>query len=122
MVQRIFNSVADCLMQLAKKFGLTYNEVNVILYYLLIPLSWCVMLDCRFHRPYCTIGFMVLWSVIPFAKHRHFREWCDTVFYASVNFLNWFNRFGGNYVLNYVIICVLVPLLIYVGLTLLLIL
>lgn len=50
-----------------------------------------------------------------------FRKWSDWAFMRSVDFLNFFNRWGGNYVLNSVIICVIVPMLIYVGLFLLLI-
>ena len=41
----IFAVVAGFEHVIAKVTGLTYNEVNIIVYYLLIPLSWMVMID-----------------------------------------------------------------------------
>ena len=41
----IFGFVAGIEHVIAKLTGLTYNQVNIIVYYLLIPLSWTVMLD-----------------------------------------------------------------------------
>ena len=41
----IFAVVAGIENVIAKLIGLTYNEVNIIVYYLLIPLSWVVMID-----------------------------------------------------------------------------
>ena len=93
--------------------GLTYNEVNILVYYLLIPLSWTVMVDCLIRKPYATAGLLAIWAGIFIATRHNFREWCDWAFKDSVDFLNWFNCLGGNYVLNSVIICVVVPLIVY---------
>ena len=41
----IFAIVAGAEHVIAKVTGLTYNEVNIIVYYLFIPLSWAVMID-----------------------------------------------------------------------------
>lgn len=41
----IFAVVAGVEHVIAKLTGSTYNEVNIIVYYLLIPLSWTVMID-----------------------------------------------------------------------------
>ena len=45
IVMPIFAVVAGIEHIIAKLTGLTYNEVNIIVYYLLIPLSWMVMID-----------------------------------------------------------------------------
>ena len=44
----IFAVVAGMEHVIAKLTGATYNEVNIIVYYLLIPLSWaaCYSMDC----------------------------------------------------------------------------
>ena len=76
----IFAVVAGVEHIIAKLTGSTYNEVNIIVYYLLIPLSWTVMID------YLT------------------------------KFLLWFKRIGWNYVVSSVIICVIIPILVYVEL------
>lgn len=113
VVQGIFSAVAQSLLWICEKIGLTYNEVNILLYYLIIPLSWTIMFDCWIKKPYSTAALSFTWLGIFIATRHTFREWCDWVFQDSVDFLNWFNRWGGNYVLNSVIICVLVPLVIY---------
>ena len=120
IIQKIFKIVADSLIWIGCKTGLTYNEVNILLYYLIIPLSWTTMFDCWVKKPYTTAALAFTWLGIFIATRNNFREWCDWAFQASVDFLNWFNRWGGNYVLNSVIICVAIPLIIYVGLFILL--
>lgn len=52
--------------------------------------------------------------MIGILKRNSFRQWCDNLFMLSVKFLNWFNRFGGNYVLNSVVICVFIPIAVYI--------
>ena len=121
MVKKIFKIVAINLLKIAQQLNMTYNEFNIIVYYLLIPLSWTIMLDCWMGLPITTAMLLLIWVGILIASHGAFREWCDKAFFSSVDFLNYFNRWGGNYVLNSVIICVLIPILIYVGLILLLI-
>ena len=120
IIQKIFKIVADSLIWVGCKTGLTYNEVNILLYYLIIPLSWTTMFDCWVKKPYTTAALALTWLGIFIATRHNFREWCDWAFQDSVDFLNWFNRWGGNYVLNSVIICVAIPLIIYVGLFILL--
>ena len=113
MVNFIFSSVASSLLQISKAVELTYKEVNILIYYLVIPLSWTIMVDCRLKTFYATASLLFIWIGILIATRHIFREWCDWAFKDSVDFLNWFNRWGGNYVLNSVIICVLVPLVVY---------
>lgn len=113
-VQRIFDVTARILLWVADKIGLTYNEVNILVYYLLIPLSWTVMFDCWLKRPYTTGALSFVWIGIFIATRHTFREWCDWAYHDSIDFLNWFNRWGWNYVLSSVIICVVVPLVVYV--------
>ena len=121
MIQQIFFAVANILFKTAQKLNITYNQINVIVYYLFIPLSWTIMLDLKIRLPITTSVLLCIWIGIFIATRRYFKEWCDWVFEDSVRFLNFFNRWGGNYELNSVIICVAIPLIIYLGLILLLI-
>lgn len=115
----IFNFVADALYWIASVFGLTYNEVNIILYYFIIPLTWTILLDRYIGKPISTIIFIIAWVILLIVKGREFSAWCDWAFDRSVDFLMFFNCMGGNYRLNSVIICVAIPILIYVGLIIL---
>ncbi len=119
MIATIFNFVADALHWIASVLGLTYNEVNIILYYFIIPLTWTILLDRYIGKPISTIIFILAWVILLIVKGREFRTWCDWAFDRSVDFLMFFNCMGGNYRLNSVIICVAIPILIYVGLIIL---
>ena len=117
----IFEKVAYLLNQIAKWSHLTYNEINVIVYYLLIPLSWTIMGDFIIGFPILTPILLGIWVCL-FIKNRHiFKMWCDWVFQDSVEFLLWFKKIGWNYIVSSVIICVFIPLLIYGSLVWLLI-
>ena len=116
MITFTFRLVATALYNIAQMFGMTYNEVNVLAYYLLIPLSWTIMLDMYIGLPLTTGALLYIWIGIKIGTWGHFSAWCDWAFMRSVDFLNYFNRWGGNYVLNSVIICVVIPVLVYAGL------
>ena len=116
MITFTFRLVVTALYNIAQMFGMTYNEVNVLAYYLLIPLSWTIMLDMYIGLPLTTGALLYIWIGIKIGTWGHFSAWCDWAFMRSVDFLNYFNRWGGNYVLNSVIICVVIPVLVYAGL------
>lgn len=48
----IFAIVAGVEHLIARMTGATYNEVNIIVYYLVIPLSWTLMLDYITKMPF----------------------------------------------------------------------
>lgn len=113
MINSIFSLVAKILLKLAKITHLTYNEINIIVYYLIIPMSWCVMLDIIVRFPIFTPLWSILWIYIFWTKRKFFRQWCDTVFRLSQEFLLSFEKIGWDYWKASVIICVALPLLIY---------
>ena len=121
IISSIFRKVADTLYNASTVIGITYNEINIIVYYLLIPLTWTIMLDGWLGTPITTYALIFTWMGIKIGTWGRFKDWSDWAFMRSVDFLNYFNRWGGNYVLNSVIICVLIPIMIYIGLALLLI-
>ena len=55
----IFNVIAESLAFIGEKTGLTYNEINIITYYFLIPLSWFFLLDIIFDFHYFKISFAI---------------------------------------------------------------
>ena len=115
----VFGAVALALKVMAKALHMTYNEINIIVYYLIIPLSWCIMLDYIIGLPITTPIWILLWVYIFWSKRKFFRQWCDVAFQLSVDFLLKFQRIGWNYWKASVIICVVIPLIIYAALILL---
>ena len=112
----IFAVVAGAEHIIAKLTGATYNEVNIVIYYLLIPLSWAAMIDYITKMPFLSIMYIIAWIIFLRKDPMKFRDRCDWAFIKSVDFLLWFKKIGWNYVVSSVIICVVIPLLIYVEL------
>ena len=109
----IFAAVAGIEHIIAKLTGATYNEVNIIVYYLLIPLSWAAMIDYITKMPFLSIMYVIAWVIFLWKDPMKFRDRCNWVFIKSVDFLLWFKKIGWNYVVSSVIICVVIPILIY---------
>ena len=116
VVTPVFAVVAGIEHIIAKLTGLTYNEVNIIVYYLLIPLSWAVMIDYIAGLPFLSPMYIMAWIIFLWKDPMKFRDRCDWAFMKSVDFLLLFKRVGWNYVVSSVIICVVVPLLVYIEL------
>ena len=115
MNNSIFNLVADGLLYIGRKTRLTYNEINIIVYFFIIPFSWLILLDIIFHFHVLKIAF--LFYCLGFRMGcRNFKEQSDWLFDKSVSFLCYFDKFGSNYTKSSVLICVSVPILIYVAL------
>ena len=112
----IFAVVAGIEHVIAKLTGLTYNEVNIIVYYLLIPLSWFAMVDYITKMPFLTPMYIIAWIIFLWKDPMKFKDRCDWAFDKSVEFLLYFKKIGWNYVVSSVIICVVVPVLVYVEL------
>jgi len=116
----IFYVVAGVLYAIGLVTGLTYNEVNIITYYFLMPFSWLVLLDKIFKIHYLKIGFAVF-CVVFVIWCSNFLEFSDYLFAKSVDFLEYFGKYGFNYIEASVWICVTIPAAVYIVLTLVLI-
>ena len=121
MIGPIFTFVAKALNKIASMTHMTYNEINIIVYYLIVPISWCVMLDIIIRFPVFTPLWSILWIYIFWTKRKFFSQWCDTAFSLSQEFLFSFKKIGWDYFKASVIICVLVPVIIYAILIMMLI-
>jgi hypothetical protein len=108
----IFNIVANSLKFIGSKTGLTYNEINIIVYYFGIPFSWLCLLDLLFNFHYFKIAFAIF-TLGFIVGCRDFKTYSDLLFKKSVSFLNYFNKFGSNYIVSSVWICVSLPIAIY---------
>jgi hypothetical protein len=108
----IFIIVYSSLCIVSYITGFSYQEVNVLFYYFVIPYSYLVISDFIFN---CHFGKIVYFFcfVILMLSIDNFSLFCDSVFVQSVNFLDSFYP-DFNYVESSVIFCVIVPFLIYI--------
>ena len=112
IVHRIFFWVVRELIALANYLNLSYNEVNILVFYVVIPFMWCTLLDMYWEIHYLKIGYALL-CLAMFLIYRNFKTLSDTIYKKSVYFLLYFDRFGSNYILSSVLICLGVPLIVF---------
>lgn len=110
----VFGIVCAFLQLCAKLFHVTYNTVNVVSYYFLIPLSWTILLDRYLEIHYSvSLVYIGVWIGVAIMTIGRFQKWCDMVFMKSVCFLLLFKRMKWNYHVASVVICVIIPVLVY---------
>jgi hypothetical protein len=108
----VFRMVADSLDGIASVSGFTYNEINIIAYYIIIPFVFVALLDRIIKRHFLKIGFAVAW-LIGILLIEDFKAFSDALFDYSVDFLLLFGKVGLNYVAASVVICVILPGLVF---------
>ena len=69
----IFAIVAGTEHLIAKITGSTYNEVNIVIYYLLTPLSWAIMADYITKMPFLTPIYLLAWILFLWKDPMKFR-------------------------------------------------
>ena len=106
----LFDLVYRLLKWISRLTGLTYREVNIIVYFIIIPSLFFFLISRLYNKKYLIISFLILvlgaLVIIP-----DFKVFADNLFDRSVDFLNWFENIGLNYVQASVIICVIIPIL-----------
>jgi hypothetical protein len=108
----LFAIVYGQLYLLAMVIGITYQEVNILVYYVLIPYSYIVLIDKIFNFHYLKIAFtLILIIPVPFLGNLHI--FCRDLFDKSVIFLLSFEKINLPYVEASVFICVFGVILIY---------
>lgn len=103
-----FTLTVKILLAIGRVFHLTYNAVNIIVWYMLLPLAWIGILDYKPHKLILSPLWLLLCISIVILQRKKFNQFCDTMFKLSQIFIASF----GNYYLWSVIICLIVPLLI----------
>ena len=110
-MNQIFQIVYELLKWISKISGLTYREVNIIVYFIIIPMVLIYLIGRILKRKSLIIvfGTLVLLTIILVPD---FELFSDNLFDKSVDFLNWFDIIGLNYVQASVVICVIIPIII----------
>ena len=109
-----FGFTAEALFYIGKKCHLTYNAVNIIVWYMLLPLAWAGILDYKLQHVLLAPCWLFLCIDAGIMQRKKFNRFCDRLFFLSQRFILLF----GDYYLWSVIICLIVPALITVVLLL----
>ncbi len=110
-MNEIFQIVYEFLKWISKITGMTYHEVNIIVYFIIIPGIFIYLLGRFLKRKSLILvfGVLVLFTIIIVPD---FKIFSTKLFDLSVDFLNWFDQVGLNYIQASVVICVIVPIII----------
>lgn len=112
----IFNLVYQLLKWLSKISGFTYREINIIVYFIIIPSFFIFLISRILKQKYIIIGFLLLVLVLLLLLVPDFKLFSSQLFDKSVSFLNSFNNIGLNYIQASVVICVIIPVIIIISL------
>jgi len=100
-------------MWVSEVTGFTYNEVNVIAYYIILPFVY-VMLADRIMRGHWLKIFYVLGVAVCLFMIPDFTSFSDWLFKKSVEFLLSFQILGWNYIVSSVLVCVVFPAVVFI--------
>ena len=104
----VFNMVARALDWIALTTGFTYNEINIIAYYILLPFVYVALMDRIFRKHILKILYLAAWTIVLWFVG-DFSVFSDALFEYSVRFLLLFSRIGLDYVAASVVVCVGLP-------------
>ena len=108
IMNEIFCIVYSALLFISEITGLSYNEVNIVAYYIVLPFIYVALADKIWGKYFVKITYVCIVSLVLFLIP-NFRIFSDQVFDDSVRFLFSFEMFGWNYVVSSVMICVVFP-------------
>jgi hypothetical protein len=108
-----FEIVYLLLKWIAEVTGLTYNEVNIIAYYIILPFAYVILADRILQKHTLKILYAIGVSVGVFLIP-DFTEFSDWLFQKSVDFLLSFRVLGWNYIVSSVLICVVFPAIVFI--------
>lgn len=111
----LFRLVADALLAVAAMTGFSYREMNIIVYFILIPGVYVLLMDRILKRHTLTCAYVAGWAVV-LVLVSDFAAFSDILFEDSVRFLLWFSCVGLDYEAASVVICVVVPAIVFLAL------
>lgn len=108
-----FQIVYLLLKWIADVTGFTYNEVNIIAYYIVLPFAYVILVD-RIIKSHLIKILYVLCVTASLLWIDDFARFSDWLFQKSVDFLLSFQFLGWNYIVSSVLICVVFPALVFI--------
>ncbi|WP_460218618.1 hypothetical protein [Psychroserpens sp. MEBiC05023] len=109
----IFDFTYKVLMNLSRISGFSYKETNIIIWFVLIPFSWMFLIDKIRGKHIFKLSFTLI-IFISVITINDFSKFSNKLFDKSAEFLRSFNAVGSNYTSSSVIICLIIPLIVYI--------
>ena len=108
----LFYIVYSALQGISSFTGLSYESVNVLVWYFIIPAIFLFLIDRIIHKTLLLPIFLAAVAIFCICAG-DLETIADQIFEKSVNFLLGFSRYGIGYDLASVIVCVWIPLFVF---------
>ena len=79
-----FNLTVKVLLFIGKVFHLSYNAVNIIIWYMIFPMFWMAILDYKLHRILFVPIWLLLCLALGYVQRKKFNRFCDLLLSSDV--------------------------------------
>ena len=108
MINSIFKATVRVLESIANYTKSTYRQVNVVIWFFIIPITWLMLINNTAAIVYASFCIGIYMGC------KSFKTYSNNLFYKSVTFLLYFTRYGMSYEFSSIIFCLVIPALIYI--------
>ena len=105
----IFNVIYSGLVKLSVLIGFSYKETNIIIYYYAVPVIFAVLIDYKIGTHLFKASALIV-LIVAFLFINDFTSFSNSLFDASVKFLQSFKIIGWDYTVASIVVCVVAPI------------
>lgn len=110
----LFDAIVQALYYVCDKSGLSYPEINILIYCLLIPASWMLIVWLRSKRGALALMIHLLLPVLYYFERQHFISFSRQFYSSNISALEWLGeKYKTGYVGVSLVAGVLFPVLMY---------
>jgi hypothetical protein len=114
MMDALFDAIVNLLQAICRQTGLTYPEINILIYCGIIPATWAVILYLRQRRFWWVIGLHGCLMLYYLQMRRSFSGFSKQFYDMNIAALEWgATHFKSGYVGISLLTGVILPVLIY---------
>ena len=112
-MDKIFNILSKGLIYLSALIGFSYKETNIIIYYYVIPFIFVILIDYKIGTHLFKASALIVF-IVSFLFINDFTLFSNSLFDASVKFLESFKVIGLDYTAASVLVCVIAPIVLVI--------
>ena len=114
-MDKIFNVIYTGLVKISALIGFSYKETNIIIYYYAVPVIFAILIDYKIGTHLFKASALIVF-IVSFLFINNFTSFSDSLFDASVKFLESFKVIGWDYTVASVVVCVIAPIVLLLAL------
>lgn len=114
-MDKIFNVIYTGLVKISALIGFSYKETNIIIYYYAVPVIFAILIDYKIGTHLFKASALIV-LIVTFLFIDDFTSFSNSLFDASVKFLQSFKVIGWDYTVVSVVVCVIAPIVLLLAL------